>query len=159
VLFAEVATSPGLAGRLGLEGMRDVVSGSLAAVIAEVEALGGTVTSVSGGGLQAMFGAPQAHEDDPERAARAAFRALSAAAAVAGGPQVLRIGVETGPAVLGPIGGGTRIEYGAVGEVVGVAAALQSWATPGSALVGPVTRAAIGHLATWGASEKNKERE
>ena len=56
----------------------------LAAVIAEVEALGGTVTAVSGGGLQAMFGAPEAHEDDPERAARAAFRALAAVAAIDG---------------------------------------------------------------------------
>jgi adenylate cyclase len=155
VLFAEVATPAALARKLGLESLRDVVGGSLAAVIAEVEALGGTVTSISGGGLQAMFGSPQAHEDDPERAMRAAFRALLAAAAVAGdqGP-ALRIGVETGQALLGPIGGGTRVEYGAVGEVVGTAVALQSCARPGSALVGPVTYAATSHLFTWGASEE-----
>ena len=144
----------GLASELGLEDLRDVVSRFLAAVIAEVETLGGTVTSVSGQGLQAMFGAPEAHEDDPERAARAAFRAL-----LTGGPArrpmpALRIGVETGPAVLGPIGGGARVEYGAVGDVVGLAAALQSRARPGSALVGPVTRAATEHLFTWGASEE-----
>jgi class 3 adenylate cyclase len=155
VLFAEVSARAGLAGRLGPESLREVVGGSLAAVIAEVEALGGTVTSVSGGGLQAIFGAPEAHEDDPERAARAAFRALSATAAVAGsGVPTLRIGVETGPVVLGPIGGGAKVEYGAVGQVVGMAAALQSSARPGSALVGPVTRAVIGHLFTWGASEQ-----
>ena len=130
------------------EELRDVAGRCLAAVIAEVEALGGTVTSVSGGGLQAMFGAPEAHEDDPERAARAAFRALASVASVDGG--TLRIGVETGPAVLGPIGGGARVEYGAVGEVVGRAAALQALARPGSALVGPVTRAAAGHLFAWG---------
>src|SRR5207302_499139 len=111
VLAAEVAVDgPG-----DPEERRDVTGRCLAAVIAEVEALGGTVTSVSGGGLQAMFGAPEAHEDDPERAARAAFRALSAVAAIDGG--TLRIGVETGPAVLGPIGGGARVAYGAVGEV------------------------------------------
>jgi class 3 adenylate cyclase len=116
VLFAEVAAPAGLARQLGLEDLRDVVAGSLAAVIAEVEELGGTVTSVSGGGLQAMFGAPEAHEDDPERAVRAAFRALTAVA----GDQAptLRIGVETGQALLGPIGGGTRVEYGAVGDAV-----------------------------------------
>ena len=130
------------------EELRDVAGRCLAAVIAEVEALGGTVTSVSGGGLQAMFGAPEAHEDDPERAARAAFRALASVASIDGGN--LRIGVETGPAVLGPIGGGARVEYGAVGEVVGRAAALQALARPGSALVGPVTRAAAGHLFAWG---------
>ncbi len=107
VLAAEVAA----AGLADPEELRDVTGRGLAAVIAEVEALGGTVTSVSGGGLQAMFGAPEAHEDDPERAARAAFRALTAVAAIDGG--TLRIGVETGPAVLGPIGGGARVEYGA----------------------------------------------
>ena len=148
--------SPVLAAEVAADGMdpadpeelRDVAGRCLAAVIAEVEALGGTVTSVSGGGLQAMFGAPEAHEDDPERAARAAFRALASVASVDGG--TLRIGVETGPAVLGPIGGGARVEYGAVGEVVGRAAALQALAKPGSALVGPVTRAAAGHLFAWG---------
>ena len=152
VLFAEMAAPAGLARQLGLEGLRDVVAGSLAAVITEVEELGGTVTSVSGGGLQAMFGAPEAHEDDPERAVRAAFRALTAVA----GDQAptLRIGVETGQALLGPIGGGSRVEYGAVGEVVAAAAALQSSARPGSALVGPVTRAATSHLFTWGTSER-----
>ncbi len=144
VLAAEVAAE----GPADPEELRDVTGRCLAAVIAEVEALGGTVTSVSGGGLQAMFGAPEAHEDDPERAARAAFRALASVASVDGG--TLRIGVETGPAVLGPIGGGARVEYGAVGEVVGQAAALQALARPGSALVGPVTRAAAGHLFAWG---------
>src|SRR6185312_1817933 len=147
VLAAEVTAE----GPADPEELRDVTGRCLAAVIAEVEALGGTVTSVSGGGLQAMFGAPEAHEDDPERAARAAFRALAAVAAIDGG--TLRIGVETGPAVLGPIGGGARVEYGAVGEVVGQAAALQARARPGSALVGPVTRAAAGHLFAWGAAE------
>ena len=97
VLFAEVAAPAGLASAVGLETLRELVGGSLAAVIAEVEALGGTVTSVSGRGLQAMFGAPEAHEDDPERAVLAAFRALSAtatAAAATEGGTALRIGVE-----------------------------------------------------------------
>ena len=151
VLAAEVAAPPD---DLDPESLRDAIARCVATVIAEVESLGGTVTSVSGQGLQAMFGAPEAHEDDPERAARAAFRALSAVAAIDGGRPALRIGVETGLAVLGPIGGGSRVEYGAVGEVVGQAAALRSLARPGSALVGPVTRAATEHLFTWGASQQ-----
>ena len=154
VLFAEVAAPAGLASTLGLETLREVVGGSLAAVITEVEALGGTVTSVSGRGLQAMFGAPEAHEDDPERAVLAAFRALSATNRITEGGTALRIGVETGPAVVGPIGGGAKVEYGAFGDVVSVAAALQSAARPGSVLVGPATRAAAGHLFTWGAGEE-----
>ena len=156
VLFAEVAAPAGLGGAatLGLEALRDIVGGSLAAVIAEVEALGGTVISVSGRGLEAMFGAPEAHEDDPERALRAAFRALTATAAAADGGTALRIGVETGPAVVGPVGGGAKVEYGAFGDVVSVAAALQSSARPGSVLVGPATRAVTGHLFSWGAAEE-----
>ena len=160
VLFAEVAAPVGLpgAGALGLEALREIVGGSLAAVIAEVEALGGTVISVSGRGLEAMFGAPEAHEDDPERALRAAFRALTSAtattAAAADGETALRIGVETGPAVVGPVGGGAKVEYGAFGDAVSVAAALQSSARPGSVLVGPATRAVTGHLFSWGAAEE-----
>ncbi len=153
VLFAQVVTPPD-AFRLDPEDLREVVGEALAQVITEVEGLGGTVTSVSGGGLQALFGAPEAHEDDPERALRAAFRALSAQAPVPHErPPVLRIGVETGPAVLGQIGAGTRFEYGAVGAVVGTAAALQSLAKPGSALVGPVTKAAVEGVFEWGPSE------
>ena len=155
VLFAELTTGARLASKLDPETLRSVVGRSLAAVIAEVEALGGRVTSVSGRGLQAVFGAPEAHEDDPERAVRAAYRALAAVVAIPDGeaPEeaALRIGVETGPAVVGPIGGGGKVEYGALGEVTGIAATLQSLARPGSALVGPATRAAAGHLFSWGA--------
>ncbi len=156
VLFAEVAAPAGLASAVGLEALRELVGGSLAAVITEVEALGGIVTSVSGRGLQAMFGAPQSHEDDPERAVLSAFRALRAASAatVTEGGTLLRIGVESGPAVVGPIGGGAKVEYGAFGDVVSVAAALQSAARPGAVLVGPATRAVTGHLFTWGAGEE-----
>jgi class 3 adenylate cyclase len=180
MLFAEVAALTGLGARPDPEAVRDVVGTALAAVIAEVEELGGLVTSVSGRGLQAMWGAPRSHEDDPERALRAAYRALAAVAALAGDgavhgsaqgcadahvpadnsklrarahPVALRIGVETGPAVVGAIGGGAKVEYGALGEVVSVAAALQSLARPGTALAGPATRAAAGHLFTWGAAE------
>ena len=74
--------------------------------------------------------------------------------AAAGGETGLRIGVETGPAVVGPVGGGAKVEYGAFGDVVSVAAALQSSARPGSVLVGPATRAVTGHLFSWGAAEE-----
>ena len=161
VLFAEVAAPAGLAGTLGLEALRDLVGGSLATVIAQVEAFGGTITSVSGRGLQAMFGAPEAHEDDPERAVRAAYRAVSATAAAAAVSAAeaaealgLRIGVESGAAVVGPIGDGAKVEYAAFGDAVSVAAALQSAARPGSVLVGPATRAATAHLFSWGPAEE-----
>ncbi len=63
----------------------------------------------------------------------------------------VRVGIETGPAVVGPWGVGAG--YGAVGEVVGAAAAIQSASKAGSVLVGPVTRAATEGTFEWGASE------
>ena len=76
VLFAELTGPAGEGSRLGPEDMRELVGGALAEVVSHVEALGGTVTSLSGSGLVALFGAPEAHEDDPERALRAALGAV-----------------------------------------------------------------------------------
>ena len=159
VLFAEVAAPAGLAGTLGLEALRDLVGGSLATVIAEVEALGGTVTSVSGRGLQAMFGAPEAHEDDPERAVRAAYRAVSATAAAA--TAAARAAERRKPWGCGSASSRARPSSAR-------SATAPRWSTPrsatwsasrrrcspppgpGSVLVGPATRAATAHLFSWG---------
>ena len=154
VLFAELSGPVGTGHRLDPEDMRQVVGEALAGVIAEVEGLGGTVTSVSGGGLEALFGAPEAHEDDPERAVRAGFRIMQVPGTIGDLRRALsvRVGIETGPAVVGPLG--ARVEYGAVGEVVGAAAALQSAAKAGSVLVGPATRAAVAGIFEWGPTEE-----
>ena len=136
---------------LGPEDLRELVGGALAEVVAQVEALGGTVSAVSGTGLVALFGAPEAHEDDPERALRAAFRCVNATARP-GGP-LLRVGVETGEAIVGPIGGGSGAHYGAMGEVVGRGGA-PGGRQPASVLVGPATRRATEDLFEWGTSPK-----
>ncbi|MGA2531328.1 MAG: AAA family ATPase, partial [Acidimicrobiales bacterium] len=152
VLFADLASPPGVT-RLDPEDLQEVIGDGLAEAISQVESLGGTVTSVSGCGLAALFGAPDAHEDDPERAVRAGYRIVSAVES-SGKRLTVRIGVESGPAVVGPIGGGGRVEYGAVGEVVALAAALQSAARTGSVLVGPATRAATEDSFEWGPSDE-----
>ena len=66
VMFAEVLAASAAAND-DPEDLRELVGEATANVITAVEALGGTVTAVSGAGLQAVFGAPEAHEDDPER--------------------------------------------------------------------------------------------
>ena len=76
MLFAELSGVAAAHKRQDPEDVRRIVGSALAAVIGEVEGLGGTVTSVSGAGLAAVFGAPEAHEDDPERAVRAGSRML-----------------------------------------------------------------------------------
>ena len=153
MLFAELSGVAGSQTRLDPEDVRRIVGNALALAVAEVEGLGGTVTSVSGAGLAAVFGAPEAHEDDPERAVRAGFRMLSAASIGAGPHRTerlsVRVGVETGPAVVGPLWSGATGGYGAVGEVVEAAAALQSAAKSGSVLVGPATKEATEGIFDW----------
>ena len=108
-LFAELSGPVGVGATLDPEDLRKVVGGALAAVIAEVEGLGGTVTSVSGAGLAALFGAPEAHEDDPERAVRAGphtGRDRTGGQPPRPGALSARVGIETGPAVVGSSGPG-----------------------------------------------------
>jgi class 3 adenylate cyclase/tetratricopeptide (TPR) repeat protein len=158
VLFAELSGAVGMGQRLDPEDLREVVSAALAGIIAEVEGLGGTITSVSGGGLAALFGAPEAHEDDPERAVRAGSRILAAIGGRSPMPGTedlsVRVGIETGTAIVGPIRTGAGVDYAAIGEVVPVAAALQSAARARSVLVGPATRAATEGIFEWGPTEE-----
>ena len=151
VVFVELAPA-GIGGHIDPEDLRELISAGLAQTMSEVEAFGGTVASISGFGMSVLFGAPQSHEDDPERALRAALRIAAAVGPPeagfnappgggdgrTGAPRTalcVRIGVESGTAVVGPMGDGDQMRYGAVGEVVGVAAALQSAAKPGTVLV------------------------
>ncbi len=158
VLFAELSRVSASAHGQDPEDVRRVVGSALAGAIAEIEGLGGTVTSVSGAGLAAIFGAPEAHEDDPERAVRAGFRMQSASAVAGDGAEStllsLRIGIETGGAVVGPLWSGAGTGYGAAGEVIEIAATLQSTAKPGSVLVGPVTTEAAASAFEWGPTEE-----
>ena len=158
VLFAELSGVAGAHTSLDPEDVRRIVGAALTGVIAEVEGLGGTVTSVSGAGLAAVFGAPEAHEDDPERAVRAGYRVLSAVSAAGDTRRTerlaVRVGVETGPAVVGPLWSGAAAAYAAMGEVVEAAAALQSAAKIGSVLVGPSTRVATEGIFDWGPTEE-----
>ncbi len=151
-LFVELSGPLATGQWLGPEELSERVGGVLAEVVGHVESFGGAVTAVSGTGVVALFGAPTAHEDDPERALRAAYRALGS---VRGGPEGLsvRAGVETGRAVVGRLLGGAP-HYAALGEVVATAAALQSVARPASVLVGPATHAATLGLFDWASTEE-----
>ena len=126
-------------------------------MVAAVEALGGTVKDLAGDGILALFGAPVAHEDDAERAVRAGLRIAEEMASygteVAAGWGVdgfaVRVGVNTGSVVLGPVGGGSRVEYGAVGDPINTAARLQKAAAPGTVLVGESTHHLVETLFDW----------
>ncbi len=156
-LFADLVGSTALGERLDPEELKLVVGDAVARMVIAIEAYGGTVKDLAGDGVLALFGAPLAHEDDPERAVRAALRiagdieSFAREVAEAWGVDALnvRIGVNTGPVVTGAIGAGDRVEFGAMGDAVNVAARLQSKARPGSVLVGEATRQVVADRFTW----------
>jgi predicted ATPase/class 3 adenylate cyclase len=145
-LFADVVGSTRLTERMDPEDAREVLGGAVRRMVEAVEAFGGTVKDLAGDGILALFGAPVTHEDDAERAIRAGLRIIEQ---TEDDSMSIRVGIETGLVVLGPIGGGGRVEYGATGDALNTAARLQSHAQPGSVLVGAVTRRAAGDLFEW----------
>src|SRR5436190_18332900 len=161
-LFADLVGSTPLAERLDPEEVRLVVGDAVARVVGVVEDFGGHIKDLAGDGVLAFFGAPTAAEDDAERAARAALRIVDEIAIYGGevgrawGVEGLavRVGVATGPVVVGLLGGRSRVEYAAFGDTVNTAARLQSAAEPGSVLLDETTRRLVGPLFEWGDSQE-----
>ncbi len=146
-LFSDIVGSTALGERMDPEDFKEVIGEAITRMARAVERFGGEVFEYSGDGLLAVFGAPAAHEDDPERAILAGLEivdsltAESDAIAERWGVEGLavRVGIETGLVVLGRVGGGSKLEYGAVGDALNTAARLQGAAEPGTVLVGPRT--------------------
>ena len=113
-----------------------------AAILAE----GGTVVQFVGDALMALFNAPARQPDHPLRAARAALAMQAAvepvAAATPGWPR-FRVGINTGPALVGNIGSAALRNFNAMGDAVNVAARLETEAKPGQVVIGESTRAQL----------------
>ncbi len=139
-LFADLARSTGMGERLDPEIVRGLVGDFFELARTEIEQRGGTVEKFSGDAVMAVFGVPQAHEDDPERAVRAALAIHAGLNAMAGAAQArhgitvqARIGIESGEVVVGdPFGGATM----ATGDAMNLAARLEQQADPGQVVVG-----------------------
>jgi class 3 adenylate cyclase/tetratricopeptide (TPR) repeat protein len=115
---------------------------------AEIERLGGTLDKFIGDGVMAVFGAPVAHEDDPERAVRCALGMLAAIAQLNQARPALdlavRVGITTGEALVRP--GVAQQTEGVVGDVVNTASRLQGVAPAGGVVVGEATFRATSRL-------------
>ncbi len=142
VLFADVARSTAIAEQLDPEDWAQIMNGAFGFMNAAISRYGGTVSRLMGDAVLALFGAPVAHEDDAERAVRAALDIQEAGMAYSriikgrhGFDFNLRVGINTGTAVLAFVGDAIRTEYTAMGDAANVAARLQSAAEPGKVLI------------------------
>ena len=140
VLFADMVGSTTLTVSNDAEVVRERLAGLFERARAVLEAHGATVEKFIGDAVMAVFGIPVTHEDDAERAVRAAHGLIAAFAADSEGPIQrieLRIGINTGEVATGS---GGRDQFLATGEAVNLAARLQSAAEPGEILLGALTR-------------------
>jgi len=157
-VFADLVGSTALGERLDSEDVKLIVGEAVARIVHTVEEFAGMVKDLAGDGVLALFGAPAAHEDDPERALRAGLKIAAEIAEygreVAAGWGVegfaVRVGVATGPVVLGSVGAGRRVEYAAFGDTVNTAARLQGTTEPGTVMAGEVTVHLVEPLFDWG---------
>ncbi|HET9114553.1 MAG TPA: AAA family ATPase [Gaiellaceae bacterium] len=142
ILFTDLVGSTARAEGLDPEDVRATLSGYYARLRAELERHGGTVEKFIGDAVMAVFGAPVAHEDDPERAVRAALAIRDSI----GDDLEIRTAVHTGEALVA-LGARTVEGEGMVsGDVVNTAARLQSSAPVNGILVGEGTYRATRHV-------------
>ncbi len=148
VMFCDVVGSTALSTRHDPEDLRDLIREYHVAVAETVARFDGFVAKYMGDGVLVYFGYPQAHEDDAERAVRAALAVIPAVDRLpVREPLRVRIGLATGLAVVGDlIGEGAAQERGVVGETPNLAARLQSLATPNALVIADATRRQIGGL-------------
>jgi class 3 adenylate cyclase/tetratricopeptide (TPR) repeat protein len=140
VVFADLVGFTGLSEHRDPEQVKALVDGCFERLVADIVAFGGRVDKIVGDAILALFGAPIAHEDDAERAVRAALQlheTLAAGQAELDADVRLRVGVNTGEVLVGSLRAGG--DYTAMGDVVNTAQRLQSAAEPGKVLVGQTT--------------------
>ncbi|MGC4804181.1 adenylate/guanylate cyclase domain-containing protein [Micromonospora sp. DT233] len=152
VLFGDLSDFTSWSEDLDPERVGAVTDRVLAALAGAVKTFGGHVDKLTGDGIMAVFGAPVAHEDDAERAVRAALSMQRAVRRVlddergGGAPLGLRVGLNTGDVIAGIQ---AAIEYTVIGDTVNTAARLADAAAVGAVYAGGRTSAATRHVASW----------
>jgi class 3 adenylate cyclase/tetratricopeptide (TPR) repeat protein len=143
VLFADLVGFTSLSEEKDPELVKHLIDRCFERLVADITSFGGTIDKIIGDAIVALFGAPKAHEDDPERAVRAGLRmqrSLDDVAHSSGVDIKMRIGITTGEVLVGAITAGG--DYTAMGDTVNLASRLESMAAPGEVLVGRSTQEA-----------------
>lgn len=147
ILFCDVKGSTAIAENLDPEDVLEIMNGAFEQLIAPVYRHEGTLAQLLGDAILAFFGAPIAHEDDPQRAIRAALDIqagireyavqLQRERGIAGFS--VRVGINTGLVVVGEVGTDLRVAYTAIGDAINIAARMEQSAPPGGILVSEAT--------------------
>jgi len=139
VLFADIAGYTALSAQVGEEALFALMDELYELLIHEVHRYEGTVNELTGDGLVAFFGAPLAVEQAPQRAVRAALALQQAVTHYSArveherGMRIqLRVGLNTGPVIVGTVGNNLRMDYKAIGNTVNLAARMEQMAAPGT---------------------------
>ena len=148
VMFCDLVGSTALSTRHDPEDLRELIGDYHRAVADTVRRFDGFVAKYMGDGVLILFGYPQAHEDDAERAVRGGLAVIEAVGKLPAREGLsVRLGIATGLAVVGDlIGEGAAQERGVVGETPNLAARLQALALPNTLVIAEATRRQIGGL-------------
>src|SRR5512139_861798 len=143
VMFCDMEGFTSLTEKLGSEEMYSVMDQVYEILIHKVHDYEGTVNELTGDGIMALFGAPIALEDAPQRAIRSALAVhreinkfseqLKSEKKMP--PIKMRIGIHTGPVIVGTLGNDLRVEFKAVGDTVNLASRMEGLAEPGTTFV------------------------
>ena len=152
VLFADLVGSTELSQQLDIEEYRDLLRAYSKTSSEVVSRFGGYLAQYQGDGILAYFGWPEAHDYEAERAVRAGLALLAAVQQLNQDPLphahrlAVRIGIHTGPVVIGKIGGSGRDEVAALGETPNVAARVQAVAPSNSIFITATTHRLVSGL-------------
>ncbi|OPY81747.1 MAG: Adenylate cyclase 2 [Syntrophorhabdus sp. PtaU1.Bin153] len=142
VLFADVADYTSICEQLDPEDVHHIMDDCFRLLAKEIQKYEGTITQFTGDGIMALFGAPIAHEDHAQRACHAALAIRRAVKGFSGTIQMgygvgfmVRIGINSGLAMVGSIGDNLLVDYTAVGDTTNLASRMETMAVPGSILV------------------------
>jgi class 3 adenylate cyclase len=152
LLFCDLAGSTALSTRLDPEDLRELMAQYYRAASETLKQHGGYIAKFLGDGLLVYFGWPEAHEDDAECAVRAGMAAAEAVAQLttSAGSLAVRVGIATGPVVVGDIlGGGDAQERSVIGETPNLAARLLGQAEPGEVIADETIKHLTGALFEW----------
>ena len=148
IMFCDLVGSTALSARFDPEDLGEVIGAYQRTVAETVARFAGHVARYMGDGALVLFGYPQAHEDDAERAVRAGLAVVDAIVGLRTRAQLrVRLGIASGLVVVGDlIGQGAVRERDVVGETPNLAARLQALAAPGTVVIAGSTRRQIGAL-------------